>query len=45
MALMQFITMLNSVILADEGEVSTWILATGFWNDDGFWDDNENWID
>lgn len=24
---------------------SSWIMATGFWNDDGFWDDNSNWID
>lgn len=23
----------------------TWILATGFWNDNGFWDDNALWID
>lgn len=22
-----------------------WILATGFWNDDGVWDDNAVWID
>lgn len=22
-----------------------WILATGFWNDDGVWDDTAVWID
>lgn len=26
-------------------EPSTWILATGFWNDSGFWNDTANWID
>lgn len=25
--------------------VSTWILATGFWNDAGVWDDAAVWID
>ncbi len=24
---------------------SNWILATGFWNDDGVWDDTKVWID
>ena len=24
---------------------STWILATGFWNDSGTWDDTAVWID
>lgn len=26
-------------------EESTWILATGFWDDDGLWDDTASWID
>lgn len=27
------------------GSGSTWILATGFWNDSGTWDDTAVWID
>ncbi len=26
-------------------EVSNWILATGFWNDNGKWQNNKFWID
>jgi phage baseplate assembly protein W len=26
-------------------ETGEWILATGFWNDDGVWDDDSFWID
>lgn len=44
MGLVQFITMLNASLMSEE-EVSTWILATGTWDDSGFWDDNEQWID
>lgn len=25
--------------------VDNWILATGFWNDNGVWDDTKFWID
>jgi hypothetical protein len=24
---------------------SSWILATGFWDDTGVWDDSASWID
>lgn len=27
------------------GPSSTWILATGVWNDSGVWDDNASWKD
>ena len=29
----------------DGGVVSNWILATGFWDDNGVWDDEAIWID
>lgn len=27
------------------GQVTFWILSTGFWDDSYVWKDNENWID
>jgi hypothetical protein len=32
-------------LLSVVGEGTNWILATGFWNDNGIWDDTANWID
>lgn len=26
-------------------DVILWLLATGFWNDNGVWDDASTWID
>ena len=31
--------------LVERFEQPVWILATGFWNDDGVWDDNDFWND
>ena len=33
------------VIKPDSPVVDNWILATGFWDDDGVWDDNAVWND
>jgi len=35
----------TSDILGGSGIGLVWILATGFWNDNGVWNDNANWID
>ena len=26
-------------------KVIPWLLATGFWSDEGIWKDNDNWVD
>lgn len=35
----------NDIIRSDVAPTLVWILATGFWNDDGIWDDTAVWID
>jgi hypothetical protein len=39
------ITLVTGFPTLGEEDPSNWILATGFWNDEGVWVDNDFWID